>query len=257
MFEFLNDWGVDLFGDSFAIGPRRRAELSPEERKEAAECLVHELAATVRYLQGTAQVVFGPNILAHSDTLLLTYGQSPRICAVQTRPIAECYQRVGAPVPSSENPDAPSAPGLELIAEFGVDYSTAPPGRSFFIEVRLSITGSKQREAFKRIFYSHQRTVEILVGLERLTLSTESEFQRVDAYRGNNIRGLLDRFFSKQEETASLALSAEFSSGADPARVIRSYLVLMAFYDACYHSCNRSLKGRDLLPKHLERIHHR
>jgi hypothetical protein len=248
MFDFLLDLTTESFGDSFALGPRRHDEPSPEERKAAAEMLVGHLADRVRDLQGSAKVILGSRLYTNTRTLLLTYRHGPTICAIQTRPINSYYEQNGDPIPAPDNPTGPTATGLELTVELGTSYDNPHNGRTYHVTLKFEVWGERERVGFRQLYHDYRRPVEVLLR------SVPFEFfSHTEVYRGSSLR-MLDLYMQENEEDSSFSLSIRFAHDADPEQVIRSYAVFTALYEACFRYCVTTGKRPDRLIQHFSRL---
>lgn len=157
------------------------------------------------------------------------------LCEYRIRPFNDYYLNVNKSIPTPDNPEGPSATGLEvnisMYRAYQVDNIVFPAS----IDVQFQIWGHRERSAF-RVFYSnYKRSIDLLLQNTKPDFFSSCVFDNLESYKGSNIVRKLERYYqNKNDPEANFSFSSKFNKNSELSKLKQCLEIYLILYDCCY-----------------------
>ena len=230
-------------------------ELSVAEWQEKANLSLDLLNEGWQFLVSSAQSILSHRVFNHSKPDFV-YPAEPQslICRIRLRPRNEYYSQYNRPIPRPENPNGFDAAGIELTISVYRPYLASAQLHPLEFVLHFTVRGHHERLAFHSLHQKHKRVVNAILSKCRLDFETACAFERLETYRGSDIKKKLDLYFQVDDDPENnFSLSRSFSENSHDAELTETFLVLLSIYDSCYFYCSKR-KQYDRILSHYDKL---
>lgn len=179
--------------------------------------------------------------------------ESRLICFSQLRPQNRFYPYLKLPIPYPENPKGLDATGFEFSISLLKGILALNSVYLPAITIKFMVWGEVSRKAFQSFFQDYRGLIGRFLSPCRLEFETARVFPNLEAYKGRDLVGKLDRYFKNEDDEASFTIWATFTRDSNFKDLVQASLRLLVIYDCCMGYIGRS-KNKERLIHYYDKL---